>query len=63
MLADEGGSCSAIMLQGNAADGRPRGHRARPRGVALIRGNVVTSELDEVVDLVVAGKEALGVSG
>ncbi len=36
---------------------------ARPRGAVLIRGNVVTAELEEVVDPVVAGEEALGVPG
>ena len=43
----------------DAADVGPRLERTRPRGPVLAGGDVVAAEVEEVVDLLVGGEEAL----
>src|SRR3712207_4194600 len=55
----EGGAARSSSRGSNPADVGPHLERMRPCGAVLVGGDVVAAEVEEIVDLVVGGEEAL----
>src|SRR5215204_5013842 len=61
--AHEGGSHEGLCPSGHAGDRGPGLEGLGPGGSILTGGAVIAAEVEEVVDLIVSGEEALSLAG
>ena len=61
--AHEGRSHEGLCPSGHAGDRGPGLEGLSPGGSILAGGEVIAAEVEQVVDLIVSGEEALGLAG
>jgi hypothetical protein len=61
--APEGWSHERLCPSGHAGDRGPGLKGLGPGGAILTGGEVIAAEVEQVVDLIVSGEEALGLAG